>query len=220
MSKIITQKLKQCSVYECKTRDIRGSRKTTNTHGLFCYTHYNLKKKHGTPYYYNKYDKNIFIEHDDISYIIIKNNLGKVTGYTIIDSCKLPIVRQYKWGQTASGHIYNKYNKRFLHHLIFGKKVMIDHINRIPYDNRLCNLRNTTKQLNAANMMRKNKSGYKGVCFIKRRAHLDKPFEARIKYNYKNIHLGYHTSAKNAAIEYNKKAIELFGEYALLNCIT
>ena len=213
----ITQKLKQCSVYECKTRGVRGSSKTTNTHGLFCYTHYNLKKKHGTPYYYNKFDRNIFIERADISYIVIKNNLGKVTGYSIIDSCKLPIVRQHKWGQTASGHIYNQYNKQFLHHLIFGDKVMIDHINRMPYDNRLCNLRSTTKQLNAANMVRPNTSGYKGVYFVSKRSHLDKPFEARIKYNYKNIHLGYHASARSAAIEYNKKAVSLFGNHALLN---
>ena len=37
--------------------------------------------------------------------------------------------------------------------------------------------------------------------------------------NQKRIHIGYFTNEIDAAIAYNKKAIELFGEFACLNII-
>lgn len=61
-----------------------------------------------------------------------------------------------------------------------------------------------------------NTSGYKGVSFKKHA----KKYEAYIKLDDSKKHLGYFSNAIDAAREYNKAAIEYFGEnYALLNNI-
>lgn len=61
---------------------------------------------------------------------------------------------------------------------------------------------------------KKNKtSDYIGVHFCNR----DKRFSARIVINGKRIYLGNYINEKDAAIAYNKKAIEIFGQHANLN---
>jgi hypothetical protein len=46
-----------------------------------------------------------------------------------------------------------------------------------------------------------------------------KPWMAQIKFNYKVIYLGMYKTKEEAALVYNKKAVELFGEFAQLNII-
>jgi hypothetical protein len=48
---------------------------------------------------------------------------------------------------------------------------------------------------------------------------INKKFDVRIGTNNKNIYLGSYITEEQAAEAYNKKAIELFGEYAKLNII-
>jgi len=48
------------------------------------------------------------------------------------------------------------------------KGQIVDHENRDPLDNRRCNLRFVTKRQNNLNKIRKNKSGFIGVCVKKR----------------------------------------------------
>lgn len=93
----------------------------------------------------------------------------------------------------------------------------IDHINNKRNDNRIENLRETSRKLNCANqsIQKRSLSGYKGVTKLK---HLEK-WRARIKHDKKEIYLGIFDSAKNAADAYNKKAYELFGSFAKLNNI-
>lgn len=59
----------------------------------------------------------------------------------------------------------------------------VDHINRNPLDNRKCNLRLCTQQDNAKNKSRykNNKSGFKGVYFLKDYGY----WVAEIRYNNK-----------------------------------
>lgn len=62
----------------------------------------------------------------------------------------------------------------------------------------------------------KNKTcSYKGVSYVKK----DNQYRARIVYKRKEIHLGSFTSEIDAALAYNKKAIELLGNKAKLNII-
>jgi len=70
----------------------------------------------------------------------------------------------------------------------------IDHINRNRSDNRLCNLRLVTHMENCHNQTLKsiNTSGYPGV------NKKNKKWRARIKANYKNIHLGYFDTKEEA----------------------
>lgn len=56
-------------------------------------------------------------------------------------------------------------------------------------------------------------SKYKGVCWANR----EKLWRSTITLNYKQVSLGYFKHEKDAAIAYNKKALELFGEFAFLN---
>jgi len=59
----------------------------------------------------------------------------------------------------------------------------------------------------------KGSSMYKGVYWHK----LAKKWGARITKNYKQHHIGLFISEKKAAMAYDEKARELFGEFALTN---
>lgn len=88
----------------------------------------------------------------------------------------------------------------------------VDHINRIRDDNRWCNLRPASQSQNCGNqsLSRSNKSGYKGVSYIK--SH--KLFRAEITCRGRAMTLGYFKSAHDAGMAYREKALELFGEFS------
>ncbi len=91
----------------------------------------------------------------------------------------------------------------------------IDHKNLNRLDNRKTNLRICTRSQNMANKRPiKNKtSAYKGV-WIEQKAN---KWKSTVGYKSKKFHLGYFDNEIEAAIAYDKKAKELFGEYARLN---
>ena len=92
----------------------------------------------------------------------------------------------------------------------------IDHINHNGLDNRKSNLRICTMQQNTWNM-RKQKgnctSQYKGVTW---RKDIGK-WQARIICDGKRISIGFFDDEKAAAMAYDAKAKELFGEFAAPN---
>ena len=106
-----------------------------------------------------------------------------------------------------------------MHRLITNapKGLMVDHINHNGLDNRRKNLRLCTVSQNNRNrrpITRPNKgSKYKGVTFDKKR----NLFKAEIQHNKKKYFLGRFKSQIKAAQAYDKKARELFGEFAYLN---
>jgi len=87
----------------------------------------------------------------------------------------------------------------------------IDHINHNRADNRLCNLRNVTRQENLKNisLSNKNKSGHIG---IRERKKLGKEtvYEANIVVDGRNIYLG-RFNKKEEAIKARKDANHLYG---------
>ena len=91
----------------------------------------------------------------------------------------------------------------------------VDHKNRNSLNNHLSNLRWCTRKENNQNMSkRKNTSSvYKGVYFDKA---LNK-WRAQIKHNDQRIHLGLYDDEAEAGRAYDRKAIELFREFAVLN---
>jgi len=93
---------------------------------------------------------------------------------------------------------------------------VVDHINQNKLDNRVVNLRDTTYSINGYNRTTKpSKTGYKGVYKKNDR----NKYYAVIHYNRKRYSsIGYET-AKEAAIEYNRIALELYGNNAILNNI-
>jgi hypothetical protein len=104
----------------------------------------------------------------------------------------------------------------FLYHGVWPKDE-IDHINNIRNDNRIENLREATRSENQAN--RKidgcGTSKYKGVSWRRR----DCLWVAKIMVNQKSIWLGLYHNEEEAALAYNKAALEYFGEYAKINII-
>lgn len=72
----------------------------------------------------------------------------------------------------------------------------IDHINHIRSDNRIENLRLVSHSINMRNQKLRvtNKSGYHGIRWYKK---LNK-WQARIMYQYKDIHLGYFNTIEEA----------------------
>ena len=91
----------------------------------------------------------------------------------------------------------------------------VDHKDRNSLNNHLSNLRWCTRKENDQNRSkRKNTSSvYKGVSFNKP---LNK-WHARIQHNGHQIHLGYFSDESDAGRAYDRKAKELFKEFAHLN---
>ncbi|MBO0739542.1 MAG: HNH endonuclease [Alphaproteobacteria bacterium] len=89
----------------------------------------------------------------------------------------------------------------------------IDHIDRVPSDNRLSNLRPATHRQNMANrkLHRNNRLGIMGVYFYRR----TRKFRAAICVNGRSVHLGYFPTSHEAAAAYQAAARANRGEFAV-----
>jgi len=110
----------------------------------------------------------------------------------------------------VDGHSYRAHRLVWLYKYGLWPLIELDHINRIPRDNRLLNLREATSAQNSMNtsVHRDNVTGFKGVTRNRDR------FQARIMHNGKMLRLGTYDSAEEAYGVYLKKATELFGDFA------
>lgn len=124
---------------------------------------------------------------------------------------------KYKNKKYVRSTFYFKNNQKtmLLHRFVLNapNDLQVDHINGDTLDNRKENLRLCTHNQNQMNqkIQIRNKYGYKGI-----KTHGDK-WVARIGKDGKGIYIGIYGTKEEAAIAYNKKSIELFGEYANLN---
>src|ERR1035437_153618 len=148
----------------------------------------------------------------------VKLTKGKIA---LVDDEDFEKLILYKWhANLIEGHWYayrtiSKDKTIESMHSFILKIKGIDHINNNGLDNRKENLRGCTQTQNNANMKKQanTSSKYKGVSLFKR----DNKWRAKIDCNYICHHLGLYDSEESAALAYNKKAIELFGEFARLN---
>jgi len=149
--------------------------------------------------------------------------------FTIIDIDDFELVIDYNWHPSGSkdddkyAHTWS-YKSGIrktlaLHRLLMNppSHLHVDHINCNKMDNRRKNLRFCTPHQNTFNQPgRKNTSSkYKGVAWRSERNH----WKVCIELKGKPIYIGSSRCEKEAASMYNKKAIELFGEFAWLNKI-
>jgi len=132
-----------------------------------------------------------------------KGKVGSIAGHIKSNG----YVQMYINSKRISGH-------RLAWAMYYGKFPVshIDHINCIPSDNRILNLRECSVSENSANssFRSNNKSGYKGVSWHKKL----KKWAAQIGVKRKNIKLGYFDSAEEAANAYCVAAMKYFGEFA------
>ena len=157
------------------------------------------------------------------SQLLINCRGEKIT--VLIDVEDEKLVSQYSWylkdGYIRT-HVKTLEGKRtniLMHRLIMlpAKTEQVDHINGIRNDNRKANLRICSACNNAANRRKrigKYTSGYKGVSSV-----CGWRWRARIMRDGTMYSLGMYRTAAEAAEAYNRKAIELFGDYAQLNII-
>jgi hypothetical protein len=150
----------------------------------------------------------------------------------LVDDEDFDFLSQFKWQATKSPKSNTYYASRreikgiiLMHNAIlqrqgftFSKTQICDHKNLNGLDNRKENLRISTYSQNCANVPKKKKnptSKYKGVFF----EISGRKWRAKIKKDYKQINIGSFLTEEEAALAYNEKAKELFGEFAYLNII-
>jgi len=136
---------------------------------------------------------------------------------------------KHKW-YVSKGHTGNLYAVRhaptpskaiiYMHRQILGLERgdnhQGDHKNHNTLDNRRDNLRVATRGQNQHNrkLQQGGSSRYKGVCLRKSTGR----WQALIRVDGKQKHLGYFPNEQVAALAYDLAAIELHSEFAYLNC--
>jgi len=146
-------------------------------------------------------------------------NIGNQwTNITVkLDEEDIQRVLQHSW-QVIEGAIIAKINGKSISLAKFimpESELEIDHKNCDYFDNQKLNLRAVTHHQNMMNrgIPENNTTGFKGVVRHKRA----KKWQAQIMFKKENIYLGLHKTKIEAAQAYDKKAKELFGEFANLN---
>ena len=143
---------------------------------------------------------------------------GKVA---IVDDGDYEELSRFNWHCTDQNYAASRIKGRIvrMHRYLLRppRHLNVDHIDGDGLNNTRSNLRIVTQSQNCMNMRipRHNTSGYKGVSWDKSRS----LWSAKLMFEQKTINLGRFKTAELAAEAYNKKARELFGEYAKLNDI-
>jgi len=152
--------------------------------------------------------------------------------YALVDDEDYNRLNRWKWCAGYYSCIKSYYAKRntprdkngkhttiCMHRIIMNapSNLQVDHRNHDTLDNRKENLRLCTYSQNGMNrkLHKNTTSQYKGVYWHKQ----GKKWLAHIRTKDKSIYLGLFKSEIQAAKAYNKKAKELFGEFALSNNI-
>ncbi len=156
----------------------------------------------------------------------IKLNHDKKTKVSNVDFKRLSLFNWFAeyhaggWRVATNVKSGKVWHRKFMHRLIFynlPKEMEVDHINGDTLDNRRSNLRVCTKTQNLQNskLSKDSKNKYKGITFVKR--YKTKPWKASIMLKGKRYWLGQYATQEEAGKAYDKKAVELFGEFARLN---
>lgn len=143
----------------------------------------------------------------------------------IVDDEDYERMSQYKWICNAQGYAMRTSRENdvkigvYMHKEVMNirEESHVDHIDGNPLNNQKSNLRPCTHGQNMFNKKsyKNSTSKFKGVSWKSE----NKKWVAQIQYNGKKAHIGYFSSEIEAAVAYNAKAVELFGEFARLNVI-
>jgi hypothetical protein len=140
--------------------------------------------------------------------------------FAMVDAADYEWLSQYRWCVTGTDRPYacRREDNRtiYMHRQIMRppQGMCVDHIKGFTLDNRRANLRICTHTENMRN--RQGNSGrtlFKGVTY---QAHCGR-YKASIGAKGRPKHIGYYDNPIEAARAYDRKARELFGEFARLN---
>lgn len=189
-----------CKVQDCEQDVVVKKRQ-------LCTRHYLQVRRHGHTFVTNRELRKIAIKENHAEVILTK---GKVA---IIDIEDVGNVQKYQWNYSSGYALTNMPNGKrvYLHRYLLNPPtdMVVDHINRDKLDNRRNNIRICKPSDNNYNKDFKNTSGFRGVTWNKRK----RKWAAQTS----GYGLGYFTNKIEAARAYNKKALEIYGEYARLN---
>lgn len=142
--------------------------------------------------------------------------------YAIVDAEDYPELAQYRWHahvRKDGGMCYavrNSGRKTIMMHRQIMKPpegMVVDHINHNGANNRRCNLRVCTQAENTRNKRRfaAGKSRYRGV------TPMGDKWRAVVSHNGRTHYVGVYDTEIEAALARDRKAVELAGEFAVLN---
>ncbi|MHC4260562.1 MAG: hypothetical protein ACYSTF_09170 [Planctomycetota bacterium] len=146
--------------------------------------------------------------------------------FAIVDAEDYERLNRHKWqAQWRFGTFYAKRklgrSTHYMHREILNPPhgLSCDHKDHNGLNNQKSNLRLCTQGQNVRNR-RPNKnssSRYKGVTRNRRRRKSTGSWRAQIRFNGKLRHLGIFKNEVDAAVAYDRKAVELFRDFAWLN---
>jgi len=173
-----------------------------------CNRHYLQMKRHGRLIQSSREDRGAVFK-DGEHYLPL--GVGAKDGYVLIDERSVHLAK-YKW---SLSHGYPYSSAGLLHRVVMNapRGTDVDHVDGDVFNAKRENLRLCTRAQNNMNRKVDNKTGYKGVYWHK----VANKWAARIMFKRQSYHLGLYTDIQEAAVAYNKKASELFGEFARLN---
>ncbi|MBN1363140.1 MAG: HNH endonuclease [Sedimentisphaerales bacterium] len=156
---------------------------------------------------------------DEIRYIPLTQGQ-----FAIVDAADYESLARYNWfalGNERTGFYAARWlpghKTLLMHRAIMNPPpgMVVDHIDGNRSNNRRANLRVCTPEQNARNrrLRRDGSSRFKGVSFHR----LSRKWIASICYDGKQIYLGSFDDETEAARAYDRKARDLFGEFARLN---
>ena len=148
--------------------------------------------------------------------------------FAIVDDEDYEKIAKNKWYAIQDNYTFyavrsirkkKKRKKIRMHRIIMNapQGQQVDHINGNGLKNIKSNLRFATNSQQRQNSTRHRNasSKFKGVSFDNNK----KLWYSRTCIDYKRIYIGYFKDETEAAIAYDKKAIELFGKFARLNIL-
>lgn len=168
---------------------------------------------------------------------IVRTNMIKIKltqrQSAIIDDSDYALVSNHKWFAVLdkkNGVYYartniwknNKKTIMSMHRMILNppRGLVVHHKNHNGIDNRRANMVVCTKAQNRWHSKKqcKTKNRYKGVTkSYDIKSSKGYGYVAEITYAAKRVHIGFFKNEIDAALAYNEKAKELYGEYAYLN---
>jgi hypothetical protein len=161
-------------------------------------------------------DKNEIVLYDEYAEIILYNVRSEEIARTKIDLDDVDKVSNIKWCHSSGRCIGDTNNggillSRFVMN-VEDSKIIVDHINRKPLDNRKNNLRLCTIKENSynASLAKNNTSGIMGVYWDKSR----NKFASNISPNDKKVYLGRFENIEDAIIARLKAELFYFGDFA------
>lgn len=164
---------------KCSICGVTNKKITLSKIGLLCSKHYRQFMEYGKVLDNNPrtaFDYNNIILKDDHALIEIYNRKQEIIAHCIIDLEDIEKCKNRKW-RNFNGYVATNGSKTlFIHRMLMlndkqlrSPKIIVDHKDGNPLNNRKSNLRITTQQNNVLNrsFMSNNTSGILGVCFDK-----------------------------------------------------